>query len=71
MIKSKLTSKSQTTVPRAVRAALGLHDGDEIAYVIESGRVILTRVSNEPTDDPFATFGEWASEADRRAYAGL
>lgn len=27
--------------------------------------------SKEQTDDPFATFGEWDSDADRRAYAGL
>ena len=28
MIKSRLTSKAQTTIPQAVRAALSLQDGD-------------------------------------------
>ncbi len=71
MIKSKLTSKAQTTIPQAVRTALHLREGDEIAYVIENGRVILTRASSDAAEDPFGTFGEWDSDADRRAYAEL
>ena len=71
MITSKLTSKAQTTIPQAIRTALRLRTGDEIAYAIEGDRVILTRASTETVDDPFATFGEWASEADREAYADL
>lgn len=72
MITSKLTSKAQTTIPQAVRKVLNLHEGDEIAYHIENGQVVLTRVREaEPVDDPFATFSEWDSEADREAYANL
>jgi antitoxin PrlF len=71
MIKSKLTAKAQTTIPQPVRAALHLRVGDEIAYQIEGERVILTRASPVPVDDPFATFTEWDSEADRAGYAEL
>lgn len=72
MITSKLTSKAQTTIPQAVRAALQLKEGDEIAYAIEDSRVVLTRAKPEPAmDDPLATFTEWNSEADRKAYADL
>lgn len=71
MITSKLTSKAQTTIPQAVRNALRLKEGDEIVYAIEADRVVLTRVVPEPVEDPFATFGEWNSEADRRAYGKL
>ena len=71
MITSKLTSKAQTTIPQPIRAALHLKEGDEIAYTIEGDRVVLTRASTEIVDDPFATFGEWSSDADRRAYAEL
>ena len=71
MITSKLTSKAQTTIPQSVRAALHLKAGDEIAYAIEGGRVVLTRAPGESGEDPFAAFGEWASDADRRAYDGL
>lgn len=71
MIKSKLTSKAQTTIPQSVRTALGLRAGDEVAYQIEGGRVIMTKATVVPLDDPFALFDEWDSEADRAAYAQL
>ena len=71
MITSKLTSKAQTTIPQPVRTALRLREGDELAYVIERDRVILTKADAVPIDDPFHTFVEWDSEADRRAYADL
>jgi len=71
MITSKLTSKAQTTIPQAVRTALPLREGDEIAYRIEDGRVVLTKAVPQPADDPFATFAEWDGEADRKAYADL
>lgn len=71
MIASRLTSKGQTTVPQAVRNALGLREGDELAYEIKDGRVTLTKAKAPVQDDPFATFDEWDGDADRRAYAGL
>lgn len=72
MITSRLTSKAQTTIPQPVRAALRLREGDEIAYVIEPGRVVLTRARpDQAVDDPFGTFSEWDGPADAEAYAGL
>ena len=73
MLTSKLTSKAQTTIPQAVRTALGLRPGDALAYSIEKdGRAILTRFEQRPvSDDPFATFSEWASDADAQAYGDL
>jgi antitoxin PrlF len=71
MITSKLTTKAQTTIPQPVRNALHLGPGDELAYVVEGDRVILTKARASLPDDPFAAFGEWASEADQRAYADL
>jgi len=69
MIVSKLTSKAQTTVPQAVRAALGLSEGDELLYEIDGERVVLKKARRSPADDPFAAFQEWDGEADRKAYA--
>ena len=58
-----MSSKAQTTVPRSVRVALGLREGD---------CVVLTRVRQTETPEaPFATFAEWSSDADTAAYAGL
>ncbi|MGH6989743.1 MAG: AbrB/MazE/SpoVT family DNA-binding domain-containing protein [Stellaceae bacterium] len=71
MITSRISSKAQTTIPETVRAALHIKPGDEVAYTIEGDRVILTKVSAAPSENPFATFTEWDSEADRRAYAKL
>ncbi|WP_339832509.1 type II toxin-antitoxin system PrlF family antitoxin [uncultured Parvibaculum sp.] len=71
MITSKLTTKAQTTIPQPVRAALKLREGDELAYEIDDGRVILTKAGKGTGDDPFRTFDEWNSDADRKAYAKL
>ncbi len=72
MITSKLTSKAQTTIPQPVRTALRVASGDELAYTIDGNRVILTKAAQQNlADNPFATFGEWASDNDRRAYGDL
>jgi antitoxin PrlF len=72
MIHSRITSKAQTTIPRAVREALGVDVGDELAYEIDGERVVLRRYNPaDPFDNPFAEFTEWASEADCKAYDGF
>lgn len=48
-----------------------LKEGDEIAYAIDGDRVVLTRPAREQADAPFASFSEWDSAADRKAYADL
>jgi antitoxin PrlF len=71
MITSKLTTKAQTTIPLPVRNALHVREGDELAYHIEGDHVILTKADRGAVEDPFGTFVEWSSGADREAYAGL
>ena len=71
MITSRISSKAQTTIPQPVRNALRLKEGDEIAYAIEDGRVVMTRAQPMALDDPFATFVEWDGEVDRKAYGNL
>ena len=71
MITSRLGKRARTTIPRPVRAALGLQPGDELRYRIEAGRVIVTRLERPRPEDPFGTFVEWAGEADRKGYAEL
>jgi antitoxin PrlF len=65
VIKSKLTSKAQTTIPQAVRAALSVKEGDELAYQIEDGRVVVTRA---PQRLPRK---EWDSKEDDEDFADL
>ena len=71
MIASKLTSKAQTMIPQPVRAALRLVEGDELAYEIDGGKVILKKLIERGAEDPFGAFAEWDSPADRKAYAKL
>ncbi len=67
-----IISKAQTTIPQPVRVALQLREGDEIAYAIDAGRVVLTRARPDAAaDDPLRTFAEWSGPADTEAYAGL
>lgn len=71
---SRVTSKFQATIPAAVRTALGIKQGDAIAFEIENGLVRLTRAT--PRDIAFAyavegTLSEWDSAADDEAYRGL
>jgi antitoxin PrlF len=65
---SKLSSKAQTVIPKAIRERLGLKPGDTIRYRLEGGVVAIERAS---ADDPFAAFTEWASEADEKAFDKL
>jgi antitoxin PrlF len=72
MLTSKLTSGAQTTFPSAVRKALGLRPGDQVAYTMEGGRAVVTRFDERSlAGDPFAVFSEWSSAADAEAYSKL
>ena len=67
MIHSRITAKSQTTIPRAVREALGVGPGDELAYEIRDGEVKLvaaTRPSRDLFLANFTTFTEWTDDLD-------
>ena len=43
MQESKVTARGQTTLPRDVRAALGLEAGDSVRYIVENGRVQMLK----------------------------
>lgn len=48
-----ITAKGQTTVPRAIRQALGVGYGGRIAFRVEQGRVTVHALSEEEeTEDP-------------------
>jgi len=40
---AKVTSKGQVTVPKVVRDALGIKEGDEIVFRVEGNRAVLAR----------------------------
>ena len=42
---ARVTSKGQITIPKAVRDALGLDEGDAVVFRVEGKRAILARTS--------------------------
>ena len=42
-VAARVTSKGQVTVPKAVRDALGIKEGDEIIFHVEGNRAVLAR----------------------------
>jgi antitoxin PrlF len=47
-----LTSKGQITLPKPIRQALGVDAGGKVAFDLSGDRVTVTRVTNEPHEDP-------------------
>jgi AbrB family looped-hinge helix DNA binding protein len=66
---SKVSVKSQTVIPRDVREQLKLKPGDTLRYRVTDDGILLDKAIE--AGDPFASFSEWTSEADERAYHGL
>ena len=40
---ARVTSKGQVTVPKAVRDALGIKEGDKVVFRVEGNRAVLAR----------------------------
>lgn len=75
VITSKLTTKSQATIPGSIRKILGLKPGDSVAFEIEQGQKVVIRKAT-PVDFEFAfalegTLSEWFSKNDEEAYRDL
>jgi antitoxin PrlF len=68
---SKVSVKSQTVIPREVRETLNLKPGDTLRYRVTDEGILMDKAPAAETDDPFAAFSEWTSEADEKAYGSL
>lgn len=42
-VAARVTSKGQVTVPKAVRDALGIREGDELVFRVQGHRAVLAR----------------------------
>jgi len=68
-----VTSKGQTTVPKAIRQALGVRPGDRIAFRAVGGQVTVERVGEGHADPAIGAFLHLieADIAARRNLGGL
>lgn len=60
-VMARLSSKGQVTVPKAVRDALDLHEGDQVVFRVEGKRATLGR-----TPDLLDLAGAVSVPAERR-----
>ena len=72
---SKLTSKSQATIPEKIRGVLGLHPGDFVIFEVTGNKKVFVRKAST-IDFEFVkalevTLSEWSSENDEQAYHEL
>ena len=58
-VAATMTSKGQITVPKSVRDALGLAEGDQVVFRVEGHRAVMAR-----TPDFLALAGTIAVEVD-------
>jgi AbrB family looped-hinge helix DNA binding protein len=71
---SRLSSKGQVTIPKKIREAIGLKEGDLVAYEIKDQVVTFKRVG--PFDEAFhaalsGTLEEWTTPEDEEAFSDL
>ena len=67
MIHGRITAKAQTTIPRAVRVALGVKPGDDVVWELEGDRAVVRRAASDEPDmivNNISTFAEWGDELD-------
>jgi len=63
---SRITEKGQTTVPKAVREALGVDSGDRIVFRIDEAGVSLRPAATESDDPALESFLAFLADDMRR-----
>ena len=71
---SKITARGQTTIPKPVREAANLREGDAIAFENVGNHLLVYKVV-PPQDDYLnsvaSTLGEWTTQEDEEAWRDL
>lgn len=71
---ARITARGRTTIPKAIREAAGLHEGDMLAFEVEGDHLCVYRIV--PDRDGYllglsGTMSEWTSPEDEEAWCGL
>ncbi len=71
---ARITSKGQMTIPRKIRLAAQLKEGDVVSFAVENDRVVFRKLPT--TQDPYLsglheTMTEWMTAEDNEAWRDL
>ncbi len=71
---AKITARGQTTIPKSIREAADLDEGDVIAFEIEGNHLLVHKVT--PGQDDYLqglseVLSEWVSPEDEEAWRDL
>ena len=71
---ARIGARGRTTIPKTIREAAGLREGDTIIFEIEGDRLVVHKVV--PGQDDYQQglgelMSEWLSPEDERAWRGL
>ncbi len=71
---ARVTAKGQATIPKRIRDAAQIREGDMLEFAYENHRIVVRRVER-PNDMELAalqaTLSEWSSPADEEAWRDL
>lgn len=73
MVRAVVRRRGQVTLPREVREALHIEEGDDVAFVVESGRVTMQGLKSVPAEQAWFWSDEWQAgerEASEQLVAG-
>ena len=59
MARAVVRSRGQLTLPREVRDALHVEEGDDVAFIVEDGRVTLRGLKSIPAEQAWFWTNAW------------
>ena len=73
---SKITARGQTTIPKRIREAANLREGDVLGFEIEGNHLAVRKVGPRVSGDGYLpglseVMEEWASPEDEEAWRDL
>ena len=71
---AKITARGQTTIPKSIREAANLREGDVIAFEIEGNHLLVHKVTTRQDDylqGLSEVLSEWVSPEDEEVWRDL
>ena len=71
---SRITARGQTTIPKRIREAANLREGDVLAFDVRGDQLVVRRVTRRPDgylQGLSTTMNEWVESEDEEAWRDL